>query len=263
MSLHTRSFSNRNQSTPTIKMAIAFALLHFVVGALAQSGPTSLGKVEIGMSMASFKAAIALSPVDCASFIDTDGKLKRSEIKYLRKDQKTLCWPLVLRSPRFNKSGSIENIQIGGLSYDVIEGSDASSNLIKEVGDASKAIFIGDRLVSLEIYSPKVTLEILTSKYGPPIVLNGMRVESCRNRIGAEFKNDVGKLDLVWTNGDVNAILRTVKLPPRDTCTEDNTYQYYILQKSEQIKAIEDAIEGANEKQRGELMRESVKDSKF
>jgi hypothetical protein len=182
--------------------------------------------------------------VSCNDLRDKDGKAQRSEIKYLTPDRKTLCFP--------SKTGSIENIQIEGLSYDAIEANYESSH-------SSKAIFFNDRLISLEIYVPKVNLETLRTKYGNPKMIDQRKIETCKNKIGNEFKNNIGNLDAVWTNGEVRSIFRDIKRSPRETCTDGYDLQYYILEEPRQLKLIENAID----KYSKNISKEAAKDSKF
>lgn len=234
-----------------MKSTIICAFLFASVEAFAGVGPNSLGDLSIGMSKSEYVTAIGISPVICNDLRDKDGKVQRSEIEYLTPDRKTLCFP--------SKTGSIENIQIEGLSYDAIEANYESSTYITTIGHSSKAIFFNDRLISLEIYVPKVNLETLTTKYGNPKMIDQRKIETCKNKIGNEFKNNVGNLDAVWTNGEVRSIFRDIKRSPRETCTDGYDLQYYILEDPRQLKLIENAIG----KYRKNISKESAKDSKF
>lgn len=217
-------------------------------------GPTGIGSVSIGMSKSEYVSAIGINPVDCNTAKDKDGKPKRNEMKFLTPDEKTLCWDFY-----FDKKGSTENIQLSGISYDVVEANYNSSKIVESIGNSSKAIFVKDRLVSIEIYAPKVTLDTLTMKYGTPKLLDKTKVEICKNRIGNEFKNQVGTIDAIWNNGEVNAILRTELNPPRETCTDNLNMQYYIIEERRQLEPIEAAITNF----RNEIAKTTVKDSPF
>lgn len=217
-------------------------------------GPTGIGSVSIGMSKSEYVSAIGINPVDCNTAKDKDGKPKRSEMKYLTPDEKTLCW-----LNAFEKRGSTENIQLGGISYDVVQANYESSKIVQSIGNSSKAIFVKDRLVSIEIYAPEVTLDTLTMKYGTPNLLDKTKVEVCKNRIGNEFKNQVGTIDAIWNNGEVNAILRTKLNPPRQTCTDGFNMQYYIIEERRQLEPIEAAITNF----RNEIAKKTAKDSPF
>lgn len=223
--------------------------------AFAGGGPTSLGSISMGMSKAEYVSAIGITPLDCNTYIDSDGKPKRSEMKYLTLKNRTLCWVALVK----DKTASIENIQVGGLSYDVIETNLNSSEFIETVGHSSKAIFLKDRLISLEIYAPKVSLETLTAKYGAPKFADNRKTEICRNKIGNEIKNSIGNLDTVWVNGEVRSILRIINSSPRKTCTDGLDLQYYILEEPRQVKLIEDAIN----KHLEDISLNSAKDSPF
>lgn len=217
-------------------------------------GPTGIGSVSIGMSKSEYVSAIGINPVDCNTAKDKDGKPKRSEMKYLDPDEKTLCFGFV-----FGKTGSTENIQLGDISYDVVEANYESSKFVHSIGNSIKAIFVKDRLISIEIYAPEVSLDTLSTKYGAPKLLDRTKVEICKNRIGNEFKNQVGTIDAVWNNGKVNAILRTKLNPPRETCTDGSDMQYYIIEERNQLEPIEAAINNF----RKEIAKTTAKDSPF
>jgi hypothetical protein len=117
-----------------MKTGTTIACMLVSVEVLAQSGPTSLGSIEIGMSKAAFSAAIGVTPVDCNSFRGGDGKPARSDLRFLNTDNRTLCW-----SYNFDNAAAIENVQVSGLSYDVIEAKYSSSAYIKSIGNGSKA----------------------------------------------------------------------------------------------------------------------------
>ena len=134
-----------------------------------------------------------------------------------------------------------------------------SNEFIKSVGHSSKAIFLEDRLVSLEIYSPEVSLETLVTKYGAPKLVDRRKIEVCKNRVGNEFKNNVGRLDAVWFNGEVTSILRILTSAPRNTCTDGLRMPYYILEEARQLELIENAIE----RHRTDVSKVKAKDSKF
>lgn len=222
--------------------------------AFAAGGPTGVGGISIGMSKAEYQSAIGINPTDCNTFRDRDGKAKRSELKYITPDKKTLCWSFTL-----SKTGSTENIEVGGISYDVVEANYESSKVVDSIGHSSKAIFLKDRLISIEIYSPKVSVETLTTKYGLPKLNDITKIDICKNRMGNEFKNRVGKIDAVWTNGDINAILRKELNPPRKTCTDGLDMLYYIIEERKQLEPIEAAINNF----RKEIAKTTAKDSPF
>ncbi|MCK0505849.1 hypothetical protein [Aromatoleum anaerobium] len=225
-------------------------------GALAAGGgPTSIGAISIGMSKQEYISTIGITPIDCNTLRDNKGQVIRSELKYLTPDRKTLCF-----DGRFgNSTGTVENIQIGGLAYDVVEANYESSKIVASIGNSSKTIFLKDRLISIEIYSPNVGLETLTTKYGPPRLDDITKIETCKNRMGNEFNNRVGKIDAVWTNGDVSAILRKELNPPRKTCSDGLDMLYYIIEERKQLELIETAINNF----RKEVAKTTAKDSPF
>lgn len=242
-----------------MKQMLILALMIMPLAALAGDGPTSLGKITIGMSKADYISTIGIKPVNCNSYKDRDGKLKRSEMKHLRPENKTLCWGF-----SFGETGSIENVNVSGVSYDVIEARSRSSiggasKYLEQFGHSSKAIFYKDRLVSIEITFPNVGLETLSAKYGEPKLVDNRNVEVCRNRMGNEFNNRVGHLDAVWVNGKVQAILRVDASSPRKTCTDGITMQYYILEEPDQVKIIEAAIN----KYLKSVSKEAIKENPF
>lgn len=238
-----------------MKNKALWAVIFTSSGALAAGGPTSIGAITIGMSKQEYISAIGISPIDCNRLGNNKGQVIRSELKYLTPDKKTLCY-----DGRFeNNTGTVDNIQVGGLAYDVVEANYESSKVVQSIGNSSKAIFVKDRLVSIEIYAPKVTLDTLSTKYGAPKLLDKTKVEICKNRIGNEFKNQVGTIDAVWNNGEVNAILRTNLTPPRQTCTDGFNMQYYIIEERRQLEPIEAAITNF----RNEIAKTTAKDSPF
>jgi hypothetical protein len=200
-------------------------------------GPTSVGSISIGMSKAEYLSAIAITPVDC-SLTDQDGKANRAEMKYLEPGRKALCRNFF----KFKETGSTENIHVGGISYDVIEANYVTSKIVKSIGNSSKAIFLNDSLISIEIYDPEVSPETLITKYGPPNIVDNTNIETCQNSIGGKFENKVGTIDAVWTNGDVNAILRTELKPPSKTCSDGLDLRYYLIEDRKQLAFIEAAI---------------------
>ncbi|MBK8570138.1 MAG: hypothetical protein IPN81_09295 [Nitrosomonadales bacterium] len=117
--------------------------------AFAAGGPTNIGSISIGMSRAEYLSGDGITPTT-HTFKDREGKANRYELKYLTPDKKTLCWGFAL-----TKTGSTENIQVGGITYDVVEANYESSKVVESIGHSSKAIFLKDRLISIEIYSPK------------------------------------------------------------------------------------------------------------
>ena len=237
-----------------IKNLLFSSLIFIPLASHAGAGPTGIGVVKIGMNKAEYISAIGIQPVNCNTFKDSNGKTKRSEMKYLKAESKTLCFGF-----SFRESGSMENIKVKGVSYDVIEAGYASSKFIKSVGNSSKAIFYKDRLISLEITFPEVGLETLVAKYGQPKLVDKREIEVCSNRMGNKFNNDVGKLDAVWVNGKINTILRADTSSPRKTCTDGITMRYYIIEEPNGLKTIENAIV----KYRSEITKEEVKDSPF
>jgi len=220
----------------------------------ADVGPTNVGSIRIGMTKAEYLSAIGITPVDCNKSNSKDGKVRMSELKFLTPDDKTLC-----RGADFMKTGSIENIKVGDISYDVVKANYDSSKIINSIGHSSKAIFQKDRLISIEIYFPKVSLETLTTKYGSPKLANFTKIEACKNIVGNEFKNMIGKIDAIWTNGDVSAIFRTQLNPPRKSCSDGFEMQYYIIEERKKLEPIEAAIENF----RKETAKATAKDSSF
>jgi len=110
--------------------------IFFSFNAYANPGPTSIGDISIGMSKAEFVKAIGINPVDCNTYKGKDGKSPRSELKHLSPERKSLCW-----NYDFDEKGSTENIQVSGISYDVVEANYEASKVIEKIGHSSKAIF--------------------------------------------------------------------------------------------------------------------------
>lgn len=242
-----------------MKQIFILALMIMPITAFAGAGPTSMGNITIGMSKADYVSTIGIKPVNCNTYKYRDGEPKRSEMKDLRTDTKTLCYGF-----SFDETGSIENINVSGLSYDVVEAKSRSSiggasEYLNQFGHSSKAIFFNDRLISIEITFPNVGLETLVAKYGEPKLVDNREMEVCRNRMGNEFNNRVGKLDAIWVNGKVQAILRAYTTSPDKTCTDGITMPYYILQEPEQVAIIENAI---NKYLKG-VSKEAIKNNPF
>lgn len=233
---------------------IIYAFLFFSIEAFAGVGPISLGNISIGMSKSEYVTALEISPTNCNEYRDKDGKTQQSEMSNLSSARKTLCWDF-----EFSKTGSIENIQVEGVSYDVIAANYESSKYVTNFGHSSKAIFLKDKLISLEIFAPKVDIETLTAKYGAPKIVNQRKLEVCRNKIGNEFKNSVGNLDAVWTNREVISIFRNMNLSPDKTCTDGINAQLYILENPKELIIIKNAID----KYRNSNSIKAAKDSKF
>lgn len=238
-----------------MKNIALLAVIFTSSGALAADGPTSIGAVSIGMSKQEYISTIGITPFDCNTIKGKVGNVVRSELKYLYPDKKTLCHEFGIGK----KTGTVENIQIGGLSYDVVEADYESSKVVQSIGNSSKAIFIKDRLVSIEIYAPEVSYETLKTKYGSPKINDETNIEICRNRIGNEFKNQVGTIDAVWNNGEVDAILRAEFKSPRETCADGLDMRYYIIEERKQLEPIEAAINNF----RKEIDKTTAKDSPF
>jgi hypothetical protein len=218
-----------------MKNRVLWVVLLISSSAFAAGGPTSVGKVSIGMSKSEFVSAVGITPVDCNTFKDGDGKFKLRELKDLDKDDKTLCFG------RF-ETGSSETINLGNMSYDVIVASYGSSEFVKSIGYGIKGIFVKDKLIQVEISGANVSYEMLSTKYGVPKLFDRRKVEICTNGIGNKFKNQVGAVDAVWNNGKVSAILRRKLLPPHETCTDGLDLQYYIIEERNQLEPIEAAI---------------------
>lgn len=243
-----------------MKQIFIFALMIIPFTAFAGTGPTSMGNITIGMSKADYISSIGIETVNCNTYKDRSGQLRRSEMKSLRPDRKTLC-----HGPRFDdKTGTIENINVSGLSYDVVEAQSllllgGASEYLNQFGNSAKAIFLNDRLISIEITFPKVGLETLVAKYSEPKLVDNREIAVCTNRIGNEFNNKVGNLDAVWVNGKVQAILRTYTSPPSTTCTDGITLQYYILEEPVQVEIIEAAINKYLES----VLEDAIKENPF
>lgn len=219
--------------------------------AYAGVGPVSVGDIYIGMSKSKYISVLKIKPVDCSKYKYDDGTSMKAEMKYLNPQSKTLCDPMDV--------GTIETNKVNGLSYDAIHISQDSGESMSAIGSSSDAFFINDRLVGLNIMLPKVDAQSLIIKYGEPKIVDQQKTETCKNRIGNEFNNVVGKLDAVWVNGNVEAIYRSEKLPPEKTCTDGLTINYYILQEPESVKLIDDAII----QYQGNITKENSKASPF
>lgn len=209
----------------------------FAFDASADPGPTNIGPISIGMSKESYLAAANVKGVDCNAEKNAAGEKQRTGLGALRPDNKALCWSFL-----FAKVASVETVTVNGVSYDVISTDYDVEGFLDTIGHNVEAVFLDDRLVSLEIYSPKVDIKTLTSKYGAPKLNDNQKVDYCKNAMGAEFNNKVGDIDAVWQNGEVQAIYRIKAGAPRRTCTDGITLDYYILQEPKKVQVIDLAI---------------------
>lgn len=233
---------------------LGIALLSF--NAFAFNGPTGVAGIAIGMNKSDYLSFLRITPDDCNKGKDLGQGIVFSGIESLSPENKSLCHDFRLGKKR---TGIIENVEVNGIVYDVVQANYQSSESVRAIGNSIKAIFIKDRLISLEIYSPEVSLEILESKYGPAALKNNVRIKTCQNKIGGIFENRIGDIDAVWTAGEVNAIYRRKKTAPRETCTDGIEILYYILEETRQVKLIESAIMSLKKQANTSL----AKDSKF
>lgn len=219
----------------------------------AGDGPTNIGSVNIGMNKADYVAVLGIKPVDCDTFKDRN-KIFKSEKEYLNSEKKSLCHDF-----RTKPTGMIENIQLENIVYDVIVANYESSKFVDNIGHSSQAIFLKDRLIRLEIYSPKVNIETLVTKYGAPKIADSRKIQICKNKMGNEFQNNEGNLDAIWTNGGVSSIFRTSVTRPYKTCTDGSVMQYYILEERKELESIEAAIN----KFREAISKKTANESQF
>lgn len=203
----------------------------------AGGGPTNIGDLYIGMSKTEYLLAIGTTLPDCSKVKDQNGNTNRADLRDLSPAKRSLC-----SNYKYLKSGSVENIQIGSISYDVVKVWSETSKTIASLGTNSEAIFLKDRLISIKIYNPRISLETLTAKYGLPKQVDSRKVQICQNQIGNRFENTVGNLDAVWSNGEVNATFRVERNPPVRTCTDGYSFTAYILAESKQLELIDAAI---------------------
>jgi hypothetical protein len=197
------------------------------------------------MSKEAYISAIEVKPVDC-----NKKQNQRFPITSLSTKEKALCWP----------GGEYSGIsEIGGISYDNIIVFGESSKVLDSLGFMSHAFFLEDRLIILKIYSPKVSLDMLTVKYGLPRMIDNSKTEICTNKIGNKFDNRVGIVDAAWSNGKVRAVFRAIFKKPTITCTDTSVLSYYILEESGQLAIIETAIEES----KSDLAKKKASDSPF
>jgi len=237
-----------------MKYLLFFVFTLFSSNLFAGTGPTGLGPVHIGMSKAEYISATKIKPVNCNIAKRDSGESAMSGLESISIKNKELCWAFL-----FNETGSVENIQVGNLSYDVIQTNYSSSKFFQSIGNGIKAFFIKDRLISIEIYAPKVSIETLIAKYGEPKLVDKRKNEECTNGMGNKFNNNIGQLDGVWANGKVKSILRAETSSPNRTCTDGSTLHYYILEEPKQIKIIEKAIR----KYKKSIAKKAVNNSPF
>jgi hypothetical protein len=220
-----------------MKYLAIVAIACFSPDALATVGPTSIGNFKIGMSKVEYISAAGIVPVDCNKSKGVDPQVFRAKMENLNVNRNALCFDF-----RSSKTGIIENIQVAGVSYDVVQADYKSSSLINSLGNSVKAIFLNDRLISITVTFPNVDLETLSVKYGQPLISDKTKIEICKNRIGNEFKNRVGHTDATWVNGGITATYRIEQNAPRDTCSDGLEMNYYLLEDANQMKLINSAI---------------------
>lgn len=220
-----------------MKYLAMLAIACFSLDALAGVGPTSIGNFRIGMNKAEYISAAGIVPVDCNKSKGVEPQVIRAEMEDLNVDRNMLCFDF-----RSSKTGIIENIQVAGVSYDVVQADYKSSKPIDSLGNSVKAIFLNDRLISIKITFPNVDVETLSVKYGQPSITDKTKIEICKNRIGNEFKNRVGHTDAVWVNEGISAIYRIEQNAPRDTCSDGLEMNYYLIEDENQMKLINSAI---------------------
>jgi len=238
---------------------LVFILVSF--SAFGEEGPTNIGSISMGMSKAEYLSAIGTISIDCNTFKSRDGRLNMGKMNKLDLSM-TLCEISSL------DRAIVENIQVDGISFDVVRATKKSSKVIDSLtysssssSSVSKAIFLKDSLISFTIEDPKVNLEILTTKYGPPKIVDKTERDSCTKYSG-EYSKRVGQIDNVWTNGSVSAIFRITLGPLRRLCASD-TSASYIIEERKQLEPIEAAIINFRKKSKNENFEKEVKDSLF
>jgi hypothetical protein len=210
-------------------------------------GPTGIGDVRMGMSKAEYLLAVGLkNPIDC----DKEKNVKKGSTESLgssifaapvsRRD--ISCYgsgkSKNLLTKEINKRGTIANVQIEGISYDVIKNGH-DSEFLRSIGNVTYAIFLEDRLVNLEIFGSKINVETLTHKYGPPKMVEmvgNKKIEVRQNRIGNMFGD--GAVGATWNNGGIDATLWREYRP-----LLRSDLLIYTLEETKSVKLIDEAIE--------------------
>jgi hypothetical protein len=206
--------------------------MFFVSNAFAQGGPTSVGPFSIGMGRSEFIAVAGVDPVIC----------KPSEEPRLT----MYCSNLLNRKQPW----------LGTVKYSV---GDVQWELMEFDGQPMSVdvVFYKERLIRVGIIFPEVDIETLTSKYGSPKISDGTKIEKCQNKGGARFENAIGILDMYWTNGRVKSIFRLKSTGPTETCTDVLRIPYYILEESDSVKIIENALKSLEEEKKQKAILQS------
>lgn len=172
-----------------MKYFVLFVSIFVSFSAFAAWIPKGVGGFSIGMRKAEYQSAIGFDPTDCNTCSDWDGKVMRSELKYITLDQETLCWNYNL-----SKTGSTENFEVCGISYDVVEANYESSKVVGSIGHSSKAIFLKDRLISIEIYSLRWMLKHWQANMGCRNLTTSQKLRSARTEWEMNLRTEWEKL---------------------------------------------------------------------
>lgn len=250
---------NENRTTPTRKEQMRNLLMcagifaYFISFLSIAAGPTGVGNIKIGMSKEEYLSEIGITSLtDCKTLKDKNGKPVHFELRNIS------AYFVYLMSPCLNYilfdgtklkdrrkiyfSGIDDTIQINGIIYNYIFTDKKTSKIIETLGDEISAIFLKNKLIGIEIGTPKVTFDTLIKKYGQPTINDETQTKICQNRIGNKFENKAGSLDAVWANGEVRTIFRYTLSDPVETCTDNRSFTTYTIEENKQMDLIRSAI---------------------
>jgi hypothetical protein len=117
------------------------------------------------------------------------------------------------------------------------------------------AIFLEDRLISIDISSPRISIGILTAKYGAPRLDYNVKPKTCNN-VSSNIK-DGSIFNAVWVNGEVTTTYKNGYWYSCKTAFQQSTR--YIIEATNKIALIEDAID----KYQKENYIKSIKETPF
>ncbi|MBB5210528.1 hypothetical protein [Microbulbifer hydrolyticus] len=203
------------------------------------AAPEKIGPLYLGMPMGEYIKETGLKLIDCETHRLSSGKkIYKAEIVDLTLDRKSLC-----SNSDFDTVGVIEANEVGGVKYKLIHSGYKVGGFLESIGHSSKAIFMNDNLVSLEIYAPEVDAGTLAAKYGKPDYVDSREVTLCVNSFGTEFEDKNGKEELIWESDRARSTFRRVTMFQHDSCRLNRGFvDFYIIELRSEIELLDAAI---------------------
>jgi len=241
-------------------VVVGLVAMLFSTSAFADSGPTGIKNIHIGMNKAEYILALKVNPINCSTYIGKDGK-RRTNTEGLDPDEITACSSYF--GPAYDKKGVVDKIQYENLFIEVVDISREATPFFENVGSKSTALFFKDRLVYLLIEAPQVSVDMLTMKYGQPKLIDNTKVKVCQNGIGNTFNNRVGFFENEWSNNGIKAIFTVKFLGPFRTCTDGGTVKSYLLQEPKIVNALGAVIQEGQSKLKSKLKQKALEENPF